>query len=115
MIQLGHTTRQPCYLPKPPYSDDFVVIDSNGIHSVTLRFCGCESAATPVQQLLRHRLFPASTDKPRTAATFRVLEEYHLLSLESKVSAYHFYSSLVRRTDNTGLSSPKVGSRVLPM
>lgn len=109
MVQLGHTSGQPCCLPKSPYSDDFVIIDSNGIHPVTLRYCGCESAGTVTQQLLRYRLFPASTDKPRTAATFGVLEKYHLLSLESKVSAYHFYNSLARCTDNTGLSPAKVG------
>ncbi|KAF8426143.1 hypothetical protein L210DRAFT_3615035 [Boletus edulis BED1] len=106
-IQLGHPTGSPCCLPKPPHSDDFVIVHGNGIHSVTLRLCGCETAATPTQQLLRYPLFPASTDKPRTAATFSVLEEYHLLSLESKVSAHHYYTSLTRRSDNTGLSPPK--------
>ncbi|KAF8425786.1 hypothetical protein L210DRAFT_3615051 [Boletus edulis BED1] len=108
VIQLGHPTGSPCCLPKPPHSDDFVIVHGNGIHSVTLRLCGCETAATPTQQLLQYRLFPASTDKPRTAATFSVLEEYHLLSLESKVSAHHYYTLLTRRSDNTGLSPPKV-------
>ncbi|KAF8449453.1 hypothetical protein L210DRAFT_3609687 [Boletus edulis BED1] len=105
VIQLSHPSGMPCVLPKTPYGDDFVIIDGNGIHSVTLRLCGCETAETSPQQLLRFRLFPASTDKPCTAATFSVLEEYHLLALESKVSAHHFYNSLVRRSDNTGLSN----------
>jgi hypothetical protein len=56
------------------------------------------------------RFFPASSDKPRTAATFNLLEEFHLLSLESKVSAYEFYNALSRRSDNTGLAPPKVRS-----
>lgn len=97
-------------MPKSTYADDFVIINANGVHSVTLRLCGCETAETPAQQLLRYRLFPGSTDKLRTAATFSVPEEYHLLALESKVSAHHFYNSLARRTNNTGLSPPKVGS-----
>lgn len=108
VIQLGHRTGDMCYLPKAPHSDDFVIINSNGIHSVALRFCGCETADTHIQQLLRQRLFPVSTDRPRTAATFGVLEEYHLLSLESKVSAYHYYTALARRNNNTGMMPPKV-------
>lgn len=110
VIQLGHCPGESCCLPKAPYADDFIIINSNSIHSVALRFCGCETADTHLQQLLRYRLFPATTDKPKTAATFTVLEEFHLLSLESKVSAYHYYSALARRNNNTGLAPPKVGS-----
>ncbi|KAF8435946.1 hypothetical protein L210DRAFT_3408012 [Boletus edulis BED1] len=108
VIQLGHPTGLPCCLSKPPHSDDFVIIHGNGIHSMTLRLCGCETTATPTQQLLQYHLFPASTDKLQTAATFSVLEEYHLLSLKSKVSAHHYYTLLTQRSDNTGLSPPKV-------
>ncbi|KAF8435933.1 hypothetical protein L210DRAFT_3407952, partial [Boletus edulis BED1] len=107
VIQLGHPTGLPCCLPKPPHSDHFVIIHGNGIHSMTLRLCGCETTATPTQQLLQYHLFPASTDKLQTAATFSVLEEYHLLSLKSKVSAHHYYTLLTRQSDNTGLSPPK--------
>ena len=110
VIQLGHCPGEPCCLPKTPYADNFIIIDSNGIHSVALRFCGCETADTHLQQLLRYHLFPATTDKPKTAATFTVLEEFHLLSLELKVSAYHYYSALARRNNNTGLAPPKVSS-----
>ncbi|KAF8137103.1 hypothetical protein EV363DRAFT_1156356 [Boletus edulis] len=106
-IQLGHSAGETCYLPKIPYADDFVILHSNGIHSVALRFCGCETADTPAQQLLRYRLFPASTQQPRTAATFNLLDEFHLLSLESKISAYHYYNSLSRRVNNSGLSPSK--------
>ena len=97
-----------CYLPKAPHSDDFVIIDSNGIHSISLHFCGCETADMHIQQLLQQRLFPASTDWPRTAAMFGILEEYHLLSLELKVSAHHYYTALARHNNNTGMMPPKV-------
>ena len=110
VIQLGHRPGEQCYLPKAPYADDFVIINSNGIHSVALRFCGCETAGSHLQQLLRFRLFPATTDKPKTAATFSVLEEFHLLSFESKVSVYHYYNALARRNNGAGLSPPKVVS-----
>jgi hypothetical protein len=44
-----------------------------------------------------------TTTDPRTAATLAVLKSFHLLSLESKASAYEYYSSLARLTDNTRL------------
>ncbi|KIJ60877.1 hypothetical protein HYDPIDRAFT_116748 [Hydnomerulius pinastri MD-312] len=104
-VQLGHTPGQRCIRPKPV--DDFVVIESNGIHEVGLDFCGCEMAQSHVKQLLRARLFPATVRDPHTAATFGVLEQFHLLSFESKASAYEFYHALKRRSDNTGLFEPK--------
>ncbi|KAG2056686.1 hypothetical protein BDR06DRAFT_1005976 [Suillus hirtellus] len=44
---------------------------------------------------------------PKMAATFCLLEEFHILSFESKVSAYEFYNALTRRTNNTGLAPVK--------
>ncbi|KAG1794534.1 uncharacterized protein HD556DRAFT_1431905 [Suillus plorans] len=103
-IQLGHNPGHQCHNPRPSSGDTFVVIDVHSIHEITLDFCGCETAQIRFKQLLRARWYPATTTEPRTAATFSVLEQYHLLSFESKVSAYEFYHSLARRTDNTGLS-----------
>ncbi|KAG1792555.1 hypothetical protein EV424DRAFT_1475756 [Suillus variegatus] len=106
-IQLGHPPGQTCPNPRRAFNDDFVVMDSHGIHEVFLDFCDCADAIAHVQQLLRVSWFPSTTADPKTAATFRLLEEFHLLSFESKVSAYEFYNALVRRTDNTGLVPPK--------
>lgn len=83
-------------------------MDSHGVHEVALDFCDCTLATTHIQQLLRKSLFPSTTSDPKTAATFRLLEEFHLLSFELKVSAYEFYNALMRRSDNTGLSPIKV-------
>ncbi|KAH0828706.1 hypothetical protein J3R83DRAFT_3108 [Lanmaoa asiatica] len=102
-IQLGHPLRSTCYNQKPAGGDDFVVINTNGVHGVTLDFCGCEQAQTHYKQLLRSRWFPVTTTEPRTAVTFAVLKAFHLLSLESKVSAYEYYNSIARLTDNTGV------------
>lgn len=54
------------------------------------------------------RLWPATVVEPKTAATFRLLEWFHVLGNQSKVSAYEYFTSLARRTDNTGLSNVKV-------
>jgi hypothetical protein len=107
-VQLGHTPDDHCYNPRPSAGNDFVVVDANGVHEVALDFCGCDTAQLRYKQLLRMRWYPATTTDPQTAATFNVLEHYHLLSYESKVSAYEFYHSLSRRTDNTRLSPVRV-------
>ncbi|KAG2122214.1 hypothetical protein DEU56DRAFT_873634 [Suillus clintonianus] len=103
-IQLGHRLGETCRRPRPASHDDFIIIDIHGIHEVGLDFCGCEREASHYKQLLRARLFPATVTNPRTAATFGVLKFFHLLSFESKVSAYEFYHSLARQSDNTGVT-----------
>ncbi|KAG1787040.1 hypothetical protein EV424DRAFT_1476780 [Suillus variegatus] len=110
-IQLGHTFGQKCPNPRRAFNDNFVVMDSYGIDEVLLDFCDCVEAESHTQQLLRIAWFPSTTADPKTAATFRLLEEFHLLSFELKVSAYEFYSALVRRTNNTGLAPVKMLKR----
>ncbi|KAG2739545.1 hypothetical protein P692DRAFT_20755538 [Suillus brevipes Sb2] len=106
-LQLGHASGVRCINPLTAHNDDFVIIDYNGIYEVGLDFCGCAYAEPHIIQLLRVRLFPATTVDPKTAATFRVLEYFQMLSFESKVSAFEFYKTAARLTDNTGLHIPK--------
>lgn len=108
-MQLGHQRGERCIRPKQCYGDDFIILDTSGIHTVGIDFCGCgKSADSRVDQLLAARLFPATVQEPRTALTFRVLETYDLLSFESKTSSFEFYQTLSRLTDNTGTHRPKV-------
>jgi hypothetical protein len=97
---LGHQIGNPCSNPKAAAGDHFVVIDTNGIHTVGLDYCSCESAQHPTTQLLRARWFPATNIAPNTAATFNVLEHFHLLTFESKASVFEFMHTLMRRTNN---------------
>lgn len=85
-----------------------MVLDVNGIHEVGVDFCDCEKSKPEFIQLLRFGWFPASVDRPKTAATFSVLKHFQLLNFESKASPFEFYNTLARLTDNTGLSPPKV-------
>ncbi|KAJ7150169.1 hypothetical protein C8R43DRAFT_1128212 [Mycena crocata] len=86
-IQLGHWVGSHiCLLPEKAPGDDFVIIDEHGVH-----------------RLMMARLYPATIASPRTAATFNVLDRFELLAFESKCSAYEFYHSLARESDNTGL------------
>lgn len=107
-VQLGHTPGLQCHNPERCFDDNFTIIDTTGIHTISLDFCNCEQAPSHFQQLLRFAWFPATTSRPRTAATFRVLELFQLLSLESKISTNEFYNSLSRLMDNTRLVDLKV-------
>ncbi|EMD32307.1 hypothetical protein CERSUDRAFT_68868 [Gelatoporia subvermispora B] len=106
-IQLGHPPGSICIAPARAFNDDFVIIDTSGIHCVALDFCGCETAHAHTVQLLRHRLLPATPTSPKTTGTFRLVQMFQLLPLQSKVSGWEFYQCLTRSTDNTGLDDVK--------
>ncbi|KAJ7899530.1 hypothetical protein B0H14DRAFT_2331726, partial [Mycena olivaceomarginata] len=64
---------------------------------------------SPDLQLLDARIYPATPDKPSTAFTFNVLEEFALDSLECKTAALTFLSKLRRMTNPIfPLSTPNV-------
>jgi hypothetical protein len=78
---------------------------------MNLAFCGCSEVGrhgTQVQQLLRRRLFPATTLDPQTACTFSLLESAQLLSLQSKLSLYDYYICIEKLTDATGTADVNV-------
>ncbi|OSC96667.1 hypothetical protein PYCCODRAFT_1448403 [Trametes coccinea BRFM310] len=104
-VQLGHEPGNACVNPKRVFADDFVILDVHGIHEVAVDFCSCENILPHSTQLLRARWYPATTIDPKTAATFDLLENFHLLSTQSMVSGYGFYISLALTTDNTGTAS----------
>ncbi|KAJ7118301.1 hypothetical protein C8R44DRAFT_878911 [Mycena epipterygia] len=75
-IQLGHWygPKRRCALPVPASGDDFVIVDTHGVHEVGLDYCGCGTGGLSMVQLLRARLYPATTTNPKSAATFAVLQ-----------------------------------------
>ncbi len=101
-----------CPLPVPCRSD-FRVLHTNGIHDVSISYCGCHRALPHHIQLLRRGLYPSSQVFSRTVVTFTLLRLIHLLSLTSKISMYDLYRTLERLTDNAGSSVPK--SRYRPL
>ncbi|KAK0433276.1 hypothetical protein EV421DRAFT_1741723 [Armillaria borealis] len=105
IIQLGHAIGDSCLRPAEN-SRLMVVIDINGIHKVSVNFCGCHRAEAQYIQLLRTRWFPATVDLPCTAVTFRALNHFQMLTFMSKVSAYEYYHTLSRFTDNTRVHPP---------
>ncbi|KAJ7750128.1 hypothetical protein DFH07DRAFT_869155 [Mycena maculata] len=101
-IQLGHWhgVERICPVPTPATEDDFVIIDVHGVHTVGPDYCGCGRGGPRTVQLFCAGLCAATTTNSKTAATFTVLRQYHLLSFESKCSAWDFYQALARQTDN---------------
>ena len=104
-IQLGHQGMS-CINPQACHKD-FQIVHTNGIHSVAIDACDCEHQISVRQQLLRMGWFPATVHYPQTACTQQVLEQFHILTLSGKISAYEYYLGLERLTDNIGCV-PKV-------
>lgn len=84
-----------------------LVLHVNGIHDVTINYCGCTRTIPHHLQLLRRRLYPASQITIRTCATFELLSLLHTLALTTKSNTYDFYHALEKLTTNTGLNAPK--------
>ncbi|KAJ7175530.1 hypothetical protein C8R46DRAFT_1160834 [Mycena filopes] len=103
-VQLGHGPFKRCTAPEPS-KKGFVTLHCNGIHEVEVDFCGCEgavTAGTPDIQLLRAGWFPATRDRPHTAATFAVLDQFQQETCQAKTTMYDFYHTLEKLTGNTG-------------
>ncbi|EKM49499.1 uncharacterized protein PHACADRAFT_106782, partial [Phanerochaete carnosa HHB-10118-sp] len=105
VVQLSHQPGEHCSAPSTaPRS--FVVLHTNGFHPVNLQFC-------QLQQLLRYELYPATLDDPTTCCTFRTLETFHLLTLQSKLMAYDYYITLTKLTDCVSIGQRYVNLSLL--
>ncbi|VDB90182.1 unnamed protein product [Peniophora sp. CBMAI 1063] len=102
-VQFGHWAGERCSLQRH-VSDRFVVVHTNGIHEVRVAFCGCSRTKVHRRdQLLAARWYPATTEKPKTAATLEVLEQFDAHSAAGKDNAYDFYNALEHLTDGAGI------------
>lgn len=119
LYDLGHTTQLGHgHLQSPCYSTgaalDITVLDGSGIHKVKVRFCECQesSFASKRVQLLRAGWYPASLTDPESCATFRVLEEFHMLHVTGALNAHEFIQALERRTDSSRIEFTPVSSYI---
>ncbi|KAI0690384.1 hypothetical protein C8T65DRAFT_523951, partial [Cerioporus squamosus] len=76
-----------------------VIVDTSGVHEIPVSFCTCSNAPSPDLQLLRMGLYPATSRRPETAFTFRVLDHFLLTNKVCKTPAMSYYMQL-RRTTN---------------
>ncbi|THU88312.1 hypothetical protein K435DRAFT_575703, partial [Dendrothele bispora CBS 962.96] len=107
VIQLGHHRGEGCEAPRRG-NIGFVVIHTNGLHPVSVDYCNCPGRNLSYrQQCIRHRWFPATQDDPQTCATFRVLNLFHKMTLDGKVSVYDFLGGIEKMTNNGGIAYQK--------
>ena len=110
VLQLGHDGEH-CCNPSALYHG-FTAVDTTGIHSIDICFCECyivPGASQPRTQLLRIGWLPMSIKHPQGAFTFDVLDSFHLLTLQGKISAHDYYLSLEHKTENVCRTMIKVG------
>ncbi|THV01339.1 hypothetical protein K435DRAFT_853897 [Dendrothele bispora CBS 962.96] len=114
VVQLGHLDGSECDNPLRGPSK-FMVVHTNGVHRVELNYCGCTNSISTLsgsqhqkwEQLMRARWFPATHTRPQTACTFQMLQQFHILTLCGKITAFDYYRGIERLTDNTGKKLPK--------
>ncbi|KAG1884252.1 hypothetical protein F4604DRAFT_1878716 [Suillus subluteus] len=83
-----------------PKENTMVIIDKSGVHRLEIQCYDCPNALSPDIQMFRHGFFPASFNRPKTAFTFRVLDDFLLDNLECGTSAMNYYSKLRRMTSS---------------
>ncbi|EIW86722.1 hypothetical protein CONPUDRAFT_46865 [Coniophora puteana RWD-64-598 SS2] len=104
-VQMSHEDGSKCILRQSGHAN-FVVIHTNGVHRVSIDFCGCNKKVPHRQQLLRYGWFPSTVDTPETACTEEALAQYSALMSRTKVSAHGYYQALETLTDPLGLDVP---------
>ncbi|EIW78072.1 hypothetical protein CONPUDRAFT_157234 [Coniophora puteana RWD-64-598 SS2] len=79
---------------KRPKTVWLTVVDISGVHRLPALWCTCPDSPPRDLQLLRMRLYPASTQQPRTAFTFAALHDFMISNLEMKVPANAYFRKL---------------------
>ncbi|KAF8999723.1 hypothetical protein BDZ89DRAFT_969307, partial [Hymenopellis radicata] len=105
-VQLGHPVGTSCPF-RHITTNEFTVLHFNGVHTVSIFFCGCTGAPRPHVQLLRASLWPATPLEPRTATTFAFLRMFHILNSFGKVPCWDVWKTLETMSWNrTGIKPP---------
>jgi hypothetical protein len=76
------------------------IVHTTGVFQHRVHWCSCLGHEEEHIQLLRLRLFPASTNRPSTAFSFDVLDHFYVIAMECKTSAQSFSQKLRRLTNN---------------
>ena len=102
-VQLGHPIGSTCTNPRAN-AKSFFILHINGVHEVTVNFCDCDKKSDTGNwrvQCLRREWFPATQKNPETCFTFRVMEHFHLQTLQAKTTAHDYCIALAKLTDST--------------
>ncbi|KAJ7106120.1 hypothetical protein C8R43DRAFT_963449 [Mycena crocata] len=103
--QLGHgglACRRPVAM-----THDMVVMDVKYIHTVRIRYCGCDvsAGALNLEQLMRTGWYPATITDPGTCTIFAALDLFRLLSVVANVNVKDFVTTLEKNTNATATES----------
>ncbi|KAI6027874.1 hypothetical protein BKA83DRAFT_4123754 [Pisolithus microcarpus] len=90
----------PLHLRPPVGAKYLTIINVTGVHFVLVRACQCPNAASYHMQLFRAKLCPSTFEKPSTAFTFSVLDDFLRDNVECGTSGMNYYSKLRRVTSN---------------
>ncbi|KAJ7438373.1 hypothetical protein B0H11DRAFT_2254659 [Mycena galericulata] len=71
-IQLGHRLNDFC--PQRIPDNDFVIMDTDGLHEVAIDYCGCDTHRSRGRQLRDARFYPSGDTLPRTAVVFTMAQ-----------------------------------------
>ena len=107
-FQLGFSSSKPGKTDKDG-NPIITIIDRSGMHEIGIRWYSCPNAPEHNMQLMAAGLFLATFQRPKTAFTFRVLEEFHLDNLECKITPSQFFSHLRRLTNDEFPNTVPVG------
>jgi len=102
----GDEPAEACDLQRkcPPTEDSLgarylVIVDSSGIHRLSVLYCGCTGSGPEDEQLFGAQLFPATFASVATVFSFQVLKDFRADNLECKTTPYQFYQKLRRVTN----------------
>ncbi|VDC03138.1 unnamed protein product [Peniophora sp. CBMAI 1063] len=109
-LQLMHPAGEQCTLHGVQVVDNFAVVHETGIHRTRLLYCSCANGRKVDHwaQLMRSRLWPATTSAPKTATTFEALDTFLRLSMLGRLSGYDYHKALEAASDGArvlGLSA----------
>lgn len=97
-LHLGHKG-SPCPVGPdipPQTAENWVslkIMHTNGIHILTVVYCGCYNIAH-YEQLLRHNIFPARDKRPQTGYTFATLDQFLRFNVVCKISGLDYCQNM---------------------
>lgn len=74
------------------------VTDINGTHMLRVMYCHCRNMKSHFLQLLEGGIFASSVKFPTAGFTIRSLQDFHLIALASKKSAFNYAKVLCEKT-----------------
>ncbi|THU89827.1 hypothetical protein K435DRAFT_677089, partial [Dendrothele bispora CBS 962.96] len=105
-IRLGHIPGGPPCFYSQKSRGHFIVIHTNGIHTLNVEFCACGLSLEPRNQLLHIQWYPASPLDPQTAVTFACLRQFQHFNCLGKIPAFEYYRGLETMTKSRLRKNP---------